>query len=200
MSTKLKVIIGLGNYEEEYGGTRHNVGFMMLDYIAKSAKGGSASGGKNDGGEFELDKKLNALSTKTKIEIMPVVLLKPLTFVNKTGEVATKAKSFYKVKPEDIILIHDDLDIEFGNTKLSFEKNSGGHRGVESVMKSLKTKKFWRLRIGTANGKLKKAYKMSEKKKNDAIVDFVLGKFTKNETEELKAIFKTGVEKLLQIK
>jgi PTH1 family peptidyl-tRNA hydrolase len=190
MPTKLKVIIGLGNYEKEYEGTRHNVGFMMLDYIAK----------KYDGGEFELDKKLNALSTKVKIEKISASLLKPLTFVNKTGEVAIKAKNSFKVKPEDMILIHDDLDIEFGNTKLSFEKNSGGHRGVESVMKSLKTKKFWRLRIGTANSKLKKAYKMPEKKKNDAVVDFVLGKFTKNENEDLKSIFKEGVQKLLQIK
>ena len=189
MVKKLKVIIGLGNPDEEYVGTRHNVGFMMLDYVAK----------KNDGGEFELDKKINALSTKAKIDTIPVVLLKPLTFVNKTGEVAIKAKNLYKAKPEDIILIHDDLDIEFGNIKLSFDKNSGGHRGVESVMKSLKTKKFWRLRIGTANNILKKAYKMSEKKKNEAIIDFVLGKFGKKENEELKSIFKEGLEKIATI-
>ncbi len=189
MAKKLKIVIGLGNPDKEYADTRHNVGFMMLDYIAN----------KHDGDEFKLDRKLNALSTKAKIEKMPVILLKPLTFVNKTGEVAVKAKTAFKVKPEDIILIHDDLDIEFGNTKLSFEKNSGGHRGVESVMKSLKTKKFWRLRIGTANNVLKKAYKMSEKKKNQAIIDFVLGKFSKKESEELKSIFKLGLEKITTI-
>jgi len=192
MATKMKVIIGLGNPDEEYDETRHNVGFMMLDYIAKK------SGKAGDGDDFTLDKKLNALVSKVKIEKTPAILIKPLTFVNKTGDVAAKAKSYYKVKPEDIIIIQDDLDIEFENIKLSFDKNSGGHRGIESVIKSLKTKKFWRLRIGTANGTLKKAYKMPEKKKNDAIVNFVLRKFSKKEKEDLRKIFKEGVERLLQ--
>ena len=186
---KLKLLIGLGNPDEEYYLTRHNVGFMMLDYLAK----------RNDSGEFELEKKFNALVSKGKMETAPVVLVKPLCYVNKSGEVAIKVKNFYKVKPEDVILIHDDLDIEFGNFKLSFDKNSGGHKGVESVMKSLKTKKFYRLRIGTQNSALKKAYKFSEKKKDEAIKDFVLGKFSKKETEELKTIFKAASERLSEL-
>ena len=189
MAKKLKVIIGLGNPDEEYVGTRHNVGFMMLDYVAK----------KSEADKFGLEKKFNALLTKCKIDKSPAILIKPLCYVNKTGEVAIKIKNSFKAKPEDIVLVHDDLDIEFGNIKLSFDKNSGGHRGVESVMKSLKTKKFWRLRIGTANNILKKAYKMSEKKKNEAIIDFVLGKFSKKENEELKSIFKEGLEKIATI-
>jgi PTH1 family peptidyl-tRNA hydrolase len=188
MAIKMKIIIGLGNPDEEYYETRHNVGFMMLDYLAK----------KYDGDEFTLEKKLNALATKVKIEKVSAILVKPLTYVNKSGETAGKAKNYYKVKPEDIVLIHDDLDIEFGNTKLSFDKNSGGHKGVESVMRGLKTKKFWRLRIGTANNALKKAHKLSEKKKDEAVVDFVLGRFSKKEKDQFKDVFKESLQKLLQ--
>lgn len=186
MPTQTKLIIGLGNPDKEYKNSRHNVGFITLDYIAK----------KNDAGSFNLEKKFNALMAKCKLGKSPAILVKPLCYVNKSGEVAIKVKNFYKVKPENIILVHDDLDIEFGNFKMSFDKNSGGHRGVESVMKHVKTKKFWRLRIGTQNSTLKKAYKMTEKKKNEAIKDFVLGKFSKNESEELKKIFREINEKL----
>ncbi len=186
MNNKTKLIIGLGNPDEEYRDTRHNIGFMMLDYINK----------KNGGMDFDYDKKINGLISKIKTDKKQAILVKPLSYVNKTGDVTLKAKNYFKLKPDNIILIHDDLDIQFGNTKLSFEKNSGGHRGVNSVIKSLKTKKFWRLRIGTANSALKKAHKLPEKKKSQAIVDFVLGKFTKKEIAELNKIFKEGQEKI----
>jgi len=189
MPIKTTLLIGLGNPDEEYADTRHNVGFMLLDFIAR----------KVDAGEFELEKKFNALVSKGKLDKSPAVLVKPLCYVNKTGEVAIKVKNFYKAKPENLILIHDDLDIEFGNYKFSFDKNSGGHRGVESVMKSLKTKKFWRIRIGTQNSILKKAYKLPEKKKNDAIKYFVLANFSKKEKDELKNIFKEAYQRLLEI-
>src|SRR3989344_1903954 len=147
MANKIKLIIGIGNPDQQYQNTRHNVGFMMVDYIARkgdfSAGGGPASG-------WEFNKKLNALTLKGKVENSSVILAKPQTYVNKTGEAAIKLKNFYKVKPEQILVIQDDLDVPFGNTKISFEKNSGGHKGIESIMKSLKTKKFYRLRIGLA--------------------------------------------------
>lgn len=189
MPTQTKILIGLGNPDEEYRETRHNVGFLMIEYLAK----------RNDADEFKSEKKFNALISKCKIGKSSAILVKPLCFVNKTGEVAAKIRNFYKVRPENIILAHDDLDIGFGNFKLSFGKNSGGHRGVESVMKSLKTKNFWRFRIGTANASLKKAYLKPEKTKNKLIVDFVLGKFTPKEKDELKKIFKKAYEKLEEI-
>lgn len=175
-----KLIIGLGNPDEKYQNTRHNVGFMMVNYIAK----------KNDCGDFEFNKKLNSLVTKCKIGKNQFFLAKPQTYVNKTGEAASKLKSFYKVKPEDTVLVHDDLDIEFGSFKLSFGKNSGGHKGVESVIKALKTKSFWRLRIGTAVRALDKAREQSDKKRDAFVMDFVLSKFTKNEEGSLKKLFK----------
>ena len=187
--TSIKLIIGLGNPGEEYENTRHNIGFMMLDYIAKKA----------DCDDFEFNKKLNAMTVKGKLDETAIVLVKPQSFVNKTGEVAGKAKNFYKVKPADIVLIHDDLDIPFGNTKLSFGKNSGGHKGVESVIRTLKTKDFHRLRMGLAKRSLAQARQQSDKKRDQFVMNLVLSKFSKPESEDLKKIFKEGYEKILQL-
>ncbi len=189
MNTKIKLIIGIGNPDEEYQGTRHNVGFMFVDHIAK----------KNDCDDFEFNKKLNTLTAKGKIEGSSLVLAKPQTYVNKTGEAAAKLKNFYKVKPEQILVIQDDLDVPFGNTKISFDKNSGGHKGVESIMKALKTKKFYRLRIGLAKPALQKARQQSDKKRDEFVVKMVLSKFSPAEQDELKKIFKEGYEKILHL-
>jgi PTH1 family peptidyl-tRNA hydrolase len=189
MSGKIKLIIGIGNPDEEYQNTRHNVGFMLVDYITK----------KNDSDDFEFNKKLNSLTSKGKLDGSTMIFAKPQTYVNKTGEAAAKLKNFYKVKPEQILVIQDDLDIPFGNTKISFEKNSGGHRGIESIMKSLKTKKFYRLRIGLAKPALQKARQQSDKKRDEFVVKMVLSKFTPSEQEDIKKIFKEGYEKILQI-
>lgn len=181
-----KLIIGLGNPDEEYQNTRHNVGFMMVDYVAR----------KNNCGDFEFNKKLNSLVAKTKFGKNVLILAKPQTYVNKSGESVVKLKNFYKVKPENIIITHDDLDIEFGYFKNSFGKNSGGHKGVESVIKSLKTKDFWRLRIGTAVRALDKAREQSDKKRDAFVMDFVLSKFSKKENEELKKLLKEAYVRL----
>ena len=193
----MKLIIGLGNSDLEYQNTRHNVGFMFLDYLAKkiSAKGGSASGGD----DFAEDKKHNALVSKSKIEKTTVVLAKPLCYVNKSGEVVSKLSKFYKIKPTDIIVVQDDLDIEFGSFKNSFEKNSGGHKGVESIIKALKTNKFYRLRIGTSIRALEKAREQSDKERDAFVMNFVLGKFLPKNQDVIKKMFPDIYERLLQI-
>ncbi len=185
----IKLIIGIGNPGEEYKDTRHNIGFMMLDYIAR----------KNEFGNFEMNKKLNALTAKGKLEGSPIMLAKPQIYVNKSGEAVSKLIKNFKLKIENLLVIQDDLDIPFGNTKLSFDKNSGGHKGVESVMKALKTKKFYRLRIGLATTGLAKARHQSDKKRDQFVVKMVLSRFSPSEQEQLKKIFKEGYEKLLQI-
>jgi len=185
----IKLIIGIGNPDEQYQNTRHNVGFMIVDYIAR----------KNDCNDFEMNKKLNALTVKGRLGGSSVILAKPQTYVNKTGEAALKLKNFYKIKPEQILIIQDDLDVPFGNTKISFDKNSGGHRGVESIMRALKTKKFYRLRIGLATNGLKKARQQSDKKRDEFVVKMVLSKFTPSEQDQIKTIFKEGYEKILQL-
>lgn len=184
-----KLIIGIGNPDEEYQNTRHNVGFMFLDYLAK----------KIDANDFAEDKKMNALVSKSKIEKTSVVLIKPLCYVNKSGEVASKLAKFYKIKPADIIVIQDDLDIEFGSFKNSFEKNSGGHKGIESIIKSLKTNKFYRLRIGTAVRALQKAREQSEKKRDAFVMDFVLAKFSPKDQDVIKKMFPDIHKRLIEI-
>lgn len=203
----MKLIIGLGNPGEEYEGTRHNVGFWVVDTIARQ-----------EGKEFEFNKKLNvevAKISRLKISRLnldisrfnlgkskaekggPFILAKPQTFVNKSGEAVKKLKLFYKAKSEDIVVVHDDLDIEFGNFKLSFAKDSGGHRGVQSIIDALKTNKFWRLRIGTANRKLTTArHQRTLKQKKESVGQFVLSKFTPVEQIELKKVIKKAVVRL----
>lgn len=192
----IKLIIGLGNPDEQYKETRHNVGFMLVDYLAKkgdfSAGGGPVSG-------WELNKNLNSLITKCKIDGNSVILAKSQTYVNKSGEAVKKLTVNYKLKTENLIIIHDDLDIPFGNIKISFDKNSGGHKGVESITRALKTKKFYRLRIGLAKPALAKARRQSDKKRDEFVMKFVLSKFSKNELETLKHIFKESYNKLLSI-
>lgn len=191
------IIIGLGNPDEKYQNTRHNIGFMFIDYLANPSTKLRAR--ENGFGEFELNKKLNALIAKGKIDKTGIILVKPLSYVNKTGEVAAKLKNFFKVKPENFILAQDDLDIDFGNFKVSFDKNSGGHKGVESVIKSLKTKKFHRIRFGISSPALKKARSQSDKIRDNFVMDFVLSKFGKKEDETLKTIFKSASERLSEI-
>ena len=186
---KAKMIVGLGNPDAEYQNTRHNVGFVFLDYLAKKL-------GAND---FELEKKLNSLVSKTKIEKIPVILAKPQTYVNKSGEAVKKLIENCKLKIENLVVVHDDLDIPFGNTKISFDKNSGGHKGIESIMRALKTKKFYRLRIGLAKPALTKARQQSDKKRDELVVSYVLSKFSKSESEKLKETFKDAYEKLLAV-
>lgn len=181
----MKLIIGLGNPGEEYENTRHNLGFIIADRIAKDSEVA-----------FSFDKKFNAETAKAKVEGKPVILAKPHTFVNKSGEAARKLKLFYKTKPENMVIIHDDLDIEFGDFKLSFAKDSGGHRGVQNIIDNLKTNKFWRLRIGTANRRLTAARRNPLKAKKEAVGNFVLSKFTPNEQAELKKLIKKAIGRL----
>ncbi|MDP3954604.1 MAG: aminoacyl-tRNA hydrolase [bacterium] len=185
----MRLIIGLGNPGEEYNGTRHNVGFFVLDKIAKDEEC-----------DFNFDKSFNAELAKCKVSGKPSILVKPYTFVNKSGDAVKKLKLKFKIKPENIIVIHDDLDIDFGNFKLSFARSSGGHRGIESIIKALKTNKFWRLRIGLANTKLKSARRSKAKKGGvNGVGEFVLSKFTPAEQDKLKLLIKKALARLENI-
>ena len=186
---KIKLIIGIGNPDEQYQNTRHNVGFMMIDHIAK----------KNGFGDFEFNKNLNSLISKGKMDKSTIILAEPQTYVNKSGLAVTKVAKTYNLKPNNLVVVHDDLDIPFGNTKISVDKNSGGHKGIESIMRTLKTKKFYRLRIGLATAGLAKARRQSDKKRDEFVMKFVLSKFSPSEQEQLKKIFKEGYEKILQL-
>lgn len=188
----MRLIIGTGNPGPEYENTRHNIGWMFLGYLAKKA----------DFGEFVLEKKYNAEVSKGKVshskKLVPTLLVKPQTFVNVIGPLVNKIKTQLKIRPENIVIVQDDLDIPFGSCKLSFDKSSGGHRGIESVIKALKTQKFWRLRLGTAVPALKKARQQSDKRRDAFVSDFVLSKFSKKEHETLEQIFAEAYRRLTQ--
>ncbi|MBI2003713.1 MAG: aminoacyl-tRNA hydrolase [Parcubacteria group bacterium] len=184
----MKIIIGLGNPGEEYGQTRHNVGFKILDHISKKY-----------GGVFILDKKSDSDVSEVKIDGKKVLLAKPQTFVNKSGEAVKKVIGSWKLKIVNLIVVHDDLDIPFGKVKLSFGRSSAGHKGVESIIKALKTDKFNRIRFGTFNQQIVRARKVKDKRKRlNEMNKFVIGPFGPNEKPKLNRLIKIAVEKALQ--
>lgn len=179
-------LIGLGNPGPDYEETRHNVGRLALAAWQEVVAAG----------DLELDKKLNALTTKVKVGKHEVRLVWPETMMNNSGKsLVSVIKS--RVDAGRLVVIHDDLDLPLGTFKISFNRGSGGHRGVESVARAIKTKEFARLRIGvssvTPSGKLKKPAGEA------AVVDFILGKFKPAELTELKKVFKKTSEALTMI-
>ena len=173
------IFVGLGNPGEQYLGTRHNTGRMILLALNSSLK--------SDAGEWKTDKKLNAQIAKVKIGKSQVVLVLPDTFMNNSGKsvktLVTSAKG-----AEKLVVIYDDLDLPFGANKISFNKSSGGHKGVESIIKALKTEKFARVRVGISptspSGKMRKP--MGE----EHVMKHILGKFKPDEMMQLKKLSK----------
>jgi PTH1 family peptidyl-tRNA hydrolase len=184
------IIVGLGNPGQEYEGTRHNTGRIAVDTFAK----------KVDINEWTEDKKIKSETAKGKVGKNTVLLIKPNTFMNKSGDAlkskvqSLKSKEQIRKFAETLVVVHDDLDIPLGKMKMSFNKSSGGHRGVESIIKAIKTEAFIRLRIGisssTASGKIKKTRGKEEVEKA------ILGKFKPNEQDMLKKIMKKASEGL----
>jgi len=181
------LIIGLGNPGEEYKNTRHNIGREVAEKCAK----------KNGLPDFEYDKKSNALVAQGKIgpasakgyseaKKEKVVFALPETFMNKSGLAVSALAKYYKIKPEQIFIAHDDVDLPVGRMKISFDKSSAGHKGVENVMKNLKTQKFWRVRIG-----------IGTKKKTKQAMELVLKKFSAKENEEIKKVVKKSCDALV---
>ena len=174
------IFVGLGNPGEEYVETRHNMGRMVLDAFVKS----------HDLEDWQINSKLKSLMTEAKVGKSKVLILKPETFMNKSGE-AVKPLVKSKKVAETLVVIHDDLDLPLGKIKISFNKSSGGHKGVESIMRAIKTEAFIRLRLGisneTASGKIKKP--QGEEK----VIDAILGDFKKTESDELKKVIKKSV-------
>lgn len=184
----MKLIVGIGNPDKEYLETRHNIGWQFLNWLHRRYKGE----------DFETNKKLEGEVTKVDIDGFKSWLLKPQTYVNASGKSVAAAKKWAKAKNEDIIVVHDDLDVPFGSCKMSFARSSGGHRGVDSVMKALKTKKFYRIKIGLGSRALDKARRGSAKSRDEWVKNYVLKKFTASEREKLKKVFKDCEVRLMQ--
>lgn len=182
----MKFIVGLGNPSAEYEGTRHNIGRDIVKSLVR----------KFELDDFVYDKKINTLISEGKIGKEKVVLILPDTYMNKSGLALKKFITSAK-KAADMVVIHDDLDMGIGQSKIVFNKSSGGHRGVESVIKAVKTEGFPRIKIGispvTASGKVKKPIG------EDAVVKYVLGKFSKKDDEVLKKIKKKTTDSIEMI-
>lgn len=154
----MKLIVGLGNPGKEYENTRHNVGFMILDdYL----------------GNVKWSNKFSALYYEIVIGTEKVIFVKPLTYMNNSGNAVGEFVRYYNIDMKDILIIQDDLDEEIGLYKLKVNSSSGGHNGIKSIISSLGTQSFPRLKVGI--GSVKK----------DEVIDYVLGKFSKKEMEIL---------------
>ena len=141
----MKLIVGLGNPGKKFEKTRHNVGFLVIDKLKKQIIN------KLQLTKFKFKKKFNAEILNLRSYDLDLVLAKPQTFMNTSGLAAARLRQFYKIKPKDIYIIHDDLDINLGEYKISFAKGPKQHKGVQSVENYLKSKQFWRVRIGVEN-------------------------------------------------
>ncbi len=131
----IKLIVGLGNPGVEYAKTRHNAGFWLLDELVSSA-------------DFKLDKKFNADFAKTIIAGQEVKLLKPLTYMNRSGDAVQKCLHFYKLNPSEILVAHDELDLSVGVCRLKKGGGHAGHNGLRDIQAKIGTADYLRLRIG----------------------------------------------------
>lgn len=160
----MKMIVGLGNPGKEYENTRHNVGFMVLDSFVT---------------DFKIEKKFQAMIKKEKIQTEDVLYVKPLTYMNLSGIAVSKIANYYHIAVEDILVIQDDLDLPFGKYRLKVHNSSGGHNGIKSIISSLNTDQFARLKIGISSSS------------EVSVVDYVLGKFSKKDLEFFQEHFST---------
>ncbi len=177
------VIVGLGNPGEKYESSRHNAGRLAVQYFAKVSKLK----------EWKEHKASNSLTAAGMVGKVAVAAVLPNTFMNKSGSAVVKFVKSVKAA-EHLVVVYDDLDLPLGHFKISFDRGSGGHKGVESIMRAVKTKKFVRVRIGvspeTAGGSLRKPD--GEK----AVLDFILTKFKPSEVDTLKKVLKQVAEVL----
>ncbi len=184
----MKLIVGLGNPGLKHEKTRHNLGFMVVDALFKDYS--------NPKDSFREEKKFQ--SEIAEITWQPkkgksekVILLKPLTFMNGSGLSVSKASKFYKIMPQDIWIVHDEVDLPLGAMKIRLGGSSAGHKGVESVLEVLKTDKFWRFRMGIGEQKSKIKNQKSKLRKID---NYVLGEFGDGERGKAREIIKKGVK------
>ncbi len=168
----MKLIVGLGNPENKYNFTRHNTGFLVLDYYFKTK-----TMSWND------TPKLGALWSKEE----NAIFIKPQDYYNDSGIAVANFARYYKVPISDILVICDNFDLEFGKIRLRHEGLAGGNNGLKSIDKALKTNEYPRLRIGTGNDALRK--KMGD-------VDFVLSKFTPEEKQQLPLILNAAANRI----
>jgi len=180
------LIVGLGNPGEKYQKTRHNAGFLVLDFLYSG---------------FESDKYADAKVKKYEIEKKEVIFVKPETFMNDSGKSVSYIKEKYEIEDENILVIYDDLDLPFGEMRVSFDRGDGGHNGIKSIASHLGSKAFTRVRIGIApkdeEGRAIKPKGGFFTPASKAVSNFVLKDFSQNDLDKLKEQ-SSKVEKIIK--
>lgn len=174
----MKLIVGLGNPGQKYKNNRHNVGFIVVEMYAIS-HGLSWRYSHEYVGYFSKSREFS--------------LLKPSTYMNKSGESVKVVYDYFKLELKDIIVVHDDLDLAFGKVRLSFNSSSAGHNGVSSIIESLSSPEFTRLRVGIGHPTLASKGGASNEKVKDPI-DYVLADFSKEESGRITPIVQKCIE------
>lgn len=170
------LIVGLGNPEEEYSNTRHNMGFDTINKLANEYN-------------IKINKnKFKGLCGSGIIENEKVILLKPQTYMNLSGESIKEAMAFYKIKSENIIVIYDDIDIEPGIIKIRKKGGPGGHNGMKSVISEIDTQNFPRIRIG-----------IGKPENKGQLIEYVIGKMPQTDKDILEKATTLGKEAILEI-
>ncbi len=167
----MKLIVGLGNPGKQYEHTRHNIGFEVIDALS-------------DRLQISLDQaKFRGIYGYRVIEGEKVFLLKPLTYMNLSGESVIALMNYYEIDEEDLVVIYDDLDLPVGRIRLRQKGSAGGHNGIKSIISHLGTNEFNRIRVG-----------INRPTNGMPIVDYVLGRFSKEETEAVKISVEKSAE------
>jgi PTH1 family peptidyl-tRNA hydrolase len=161
----LKLIVGLGNPGSEYRDTRHNVGFMVVDALAERWRVGDL-----------WREKFEALQIKTMVGEESVILTKPLTFMNLSGQAVQALAGFYKIEPADVFVVTDDVALPVGRLRARRDGGAGGHNGLKSIIQSLATQAFPRMRVGVGRGDNRRD-----------LADHVLGRFAADERDTVSA-------------
>jgi PTH1 family peptidyl-tRNA hydrolase len=174
----MKLIVGLGNPGKRYEKTRHNVGFMVLDALHEQLFGIDSVR------KWKIDKKCNAIIAEGYLAEKKILLAKPQTFMNNSGDAVVLLSQYYGIKPKEILIIHDDKDIDFGEVLFQYNRGHAGQNGVKSIFHMLGTKELYRLRIGIKSPNLD----------TTQTSNFVLGKFTLTERVKLKHIIRTAID------
>lgn len=180
------IFVGLGNPGVEYEGTRHNTGRVVLEYIQR----------KTNFSDWEYKKRLNGLISEGKIGKGKVIFLLPETFMNKSGASVNKLITSLK-KAEKLVVIYDDLDLPLGYFKISYDRNSGGHKGIESIKRCIGTKKFIRVRVGISPH-VRGPKKVKKPRGEQKVLDFIMGKFRKQETLLLRQV-SSRIHKVIEV-
>ena len=180
----MKLIIGLGNPGKQYAKTRHNVGFMILDELKKQTAKEKKSL------VWELSKKFNAEVAACSFGNKKIILAKPMTFMNDSGQAVGLIMRFYDLKPEDLLVAHDDKDLPLGTIKIQTDRGPAGHNGVHSIVAHVGSQNFTRVRVGIAS---------DNPKKMTDVAKFVLNNFSLLERKKMREVIAEAAKKILAL-